>query len=527
MTSSDHRSNWTKRLDSCDAPSDDNNGDILAPVALMPARPRGGKRGPSASPALLKRARASGRASSTVSKGSTASVNSKNKSKGITSPVTSDPESEMAASSTRRGTTLSRATLITELEENIKANNLNLTKGLLLEIVAVLKTSGTTSTDQVTDATMQVALLESTKEAVIAELRANMYNMTRMFSEKMQAVEAKFEAKIKELEANFQNSTRVTTAPLVSNSALQSSWADVVTSGPTNQKQQWQTKMSKKNKKMTQSKALVPEKSRHVLLVTAKDGTTSGSEVVKTIQKSVPWAQEKICVKTLKATKSGNKAIIELDTAEDTAKVTKALEEEGTLEAQVPEKLSPQVILQNVPEEFSSDYVVEQICLQNKDIAQYIAEQTEQSMETFKPFTFVYARKARNDGKHFIFRIPAALHQILLKIRKVPCAYTRLIVGNYEPVLRCYKCLEFGHSQKTCSSHADFCGHCAEAGHKGPNCPKKEDTSAGRCINCLRANSKKFSGPRLDVHHSAFAMKCPCFQRTTRLVRATVDHGGN
>ncbi|KAL9883232.1 uncharacterized protein ACN427_010668 isoform 2-T2 [Glossina fuscipes fuscipes] len=72
------------------------------------------------------------------------------------------------------------------------------------------------------------------------------------------------------------------------------------------------------------------------------------------------------------------------------------------------------------------------------------------------------------------------------------------------PLLRCFRCLEFGHIAKQCAAPSDrskACRRCGEDGHIAKNCTK--DPS---CMFCRKT-------PNLDAKHVAGSGKCPLFKQ--------------
>lgn len=70
-------------------------------------------------------------------------------------------------------------------------------------------------------------------------------------------------------------------------------------------------------------------------------------------------------------------------------------------------------------------------------------------------------------------------------------------------VNRCFKCAQYGHETRTCTSEI-VCYKCGKTGHLAAACEGEID-----CGNCRRRN--------LDSKHSALSLKCP--EYGSRLVR--------
>lgn len=55
-------------------------------------------------------------------------------------------------------------------------------------------------------------------------------------------------------------------------------------------------------------------------------------------------------------------------------------------------------------------------------------------------------------------------------------------------ILKCYKCLAYGHTRETCNAVDIVCGHCAGSGHAYKDCEYKAAKAV--CTNYKRKNLK-------------------------------------
>lgn len=79
----------------------------------------------------------------------------------------------------------------------------------------------------------------------------------------------------------------------------------------------------------------------------------------------------------------------------------------------------------------------------------------------------------------------------LLRRTKLRIGWTNCTIRERINVLRCYKCLEFGHTRTQCNNNdkSDNCLNCGEGGHKAKEC--KKDPHCESCKDKHRADSTR------------------------------------
>lgn len=85
-------------------------------------------------------------------------------------------------------------------------------------------------------------------------------------------------------------------------------------------------------------------------------------------------------------------------------------------------------------------------------------------------------------------------------------------VREFINVLRCYKCLAFGHTMRECRIGERLCQKCGEGEHLAKECRNEEN-----CRNC-RMRGREF-------HHSVVSMECPEYVRAYERERMRVQDG--
>lgn len=126
-----------------------------------------------------------------------------------------------------------------------------------------------------------------------------------------------------------------------------------------------------------------------------------------------------------------------------------------------------------------------------------------------------------NDVCNVIVEVSPAVHNEIMKTRKLKHTWELVNVVDNVHVKRCYNCMGFNHNASECRNEA-ACGKCAGK-HKTIEC----DNEARKCINCVRANdrikSTGHSNFSLDVEHTAWSNKCEAFKRKVEHCKRAVN----
>lgn len=100
---------------------------------------------------------------------------------------------------------------------------------------------------------------------------------------------------------------------------------------------------------------------------------------------------------------------------------------------------------------------------------------------------------------------PISFERIMTR-KRLNIGWVSCRVFEYIPVLRCYKCGEFGHMAESCKNK-ERCLKCGGEGHKMENC----NSEGNLCINCCSANVKH--NLNLKTDHFIFDVICPSYRR--------------
>lgn len=205
-----------------------------------------------------------------------------------------------------------------------------------------------------------------------------------------------------------------------------------------------------------------------------------GREVQNHVTKILNPVKDRIKIRTIRSTP--RMMVLEADSEEDACRVInhEGLKTNG-IEASLPKKRKPLMILYAVDSSYKEEDLVETIHQQNfEDIPK----------EDITNHLKVRFRTGPRDKSfvHFVVEVsPILRRRIINNNNKLYIGFMCVNVKDYLVVAKCNKCQDLGHVMKYCNSKDQICGHCAEPGHLKRDCQKSQ--SAAVCIPCK--NRKK------------------------------------
>lgn len=175
-----------------------------------------------------------------------------------------------------------------------------------------------------------------------------------------------------------------------------------------------------------------------------------------------------------------------------------------------PRKKNPRLMIYDVDSPEDENEMVEDIYDQNvnKDFI---------DLPTFKQeFKIVHKYKKRDQKDTRVALVVDCTARVRNEIRRrdrVYVGWQSCRLKDYNPLVRCFKCQQYGHVAKYCRNK-NVCPHCAEQ-HEEAACRNKNRPP--KCPNCLTA--------RRDPNHSLTDAKCPEYARATKIAYEKVDYG--
>lgn len=246
-------------------------------------------------------------------------------------------------------------------------------------------------------------------------------------------------------------------------------------------------------------------------------------DIKSAIIKNVRPQDLKVGVKKFRNIKDAQ-VVVECDTAKQATILRQAIEEsDETLKTSDAQKKRPSMILANIDADAPNNEVIESIINQNIAVAKFMEDKTPSEFITFR-----FAKKSKDPKfKHIIISVDPSLRPILKHARKLNVGFQQVSCEDYSPVIRCYKCLRYGHTTKYCTN-AQVCFHCGED-HQKSDCPAKTANTPAVCSNCTEHNNRRPNTPKhhLNVVHSVTSKDCPTYARYAKAAYARVDYGPN
>lgn len=252
------------------------------------------------------------------------------------------------------------------------------------------------------------------------------------------------------------------------------------------------------------------------ILVSSKSKDSTKEATVKSFSAAVKFRNLDFAPSKIQPL-SNNKIRVEFDCEEHRVKTLECLEKCEQLAVANIKHLKPMVILKGVSKEIPKEELTEILLRQNPAVRN--------ACEKPEDFTLRFIRKNQKDQLYnAVFLTSPKVFRAIMDLTKLCVDYLRVHAQEFSPFLQCYKCLQFGHTRKHCSSETAVCSHCAGK-HELERCPVKDDRSKVYCFNCITHN-QKYNGNE-DVKHLATAVTCPRVKAISRKVAQRIDYGVN
>ncbi|XP_023217406.1 uncharacterized protein LOC111619818 [Centruroides sculpturatus] len=208
--------------------------------------------------------------------------------------------------------------------------------------------------------------------------------------------------------------------------------------------------------------------SNNVLLVYSKDEKSNSDNLCKLLQKEIKPSVLKIGVNKIRKI-AGRGVAVDLEKKEDIANLENCIKEKlPDVTTRLPKKRKPHVILYSVSNFETQDSLTHCIYNQNDLINETFSE------EEFNNQFCVKFATGKKDAqyKNRVIEVSPKLRKCLLMIGKINIEWSRCRVGDFCPVLQCFRCCGYGHSSKECSQTKNTCSHCNQE-HTFKECPNK------------------------------------------------------
>lgn len=251
-------------------------------------------------------------------------------------------------------------------------------------------------------------------------------------------------------------------------------------------------------KRLKSSVDIAPVKRDPILIVRA-NGTAEKSKVKDAVKSALNPLSDP--VKNLRETAKGDVVLVCNDEQSIEAVKKKICDTLGQLvEVNEPKMATPTVKVVGFDADLCNDH------------AQLMQTMKSQNVDLFDEASMIKVTdtKKRRDGQSgsAILQLDLLSFKKVMKLQRVSIGWNRCRVYEQLNVLRCYKCNEYGHIAKDCTSESYVCALCT-GNHKLEECQSKEL----KCVNCVKARVNL--NINIDVNHSAFSSKCPILSKRT------------
>lgn len=194
-------------------------------------------------------------------------------------------------------------------------------------------------------------------------------------------------------------------------------------------------------------------------------------------------------------TKKG-KIVIEVPTSMDQAKIMENLNKNGTFKVREPIMRQKKYIVKGIPVRVTDQEI------QSDLVNRSFGGNVEGKLKIIKIFT-----GGDKEIKNCIFAVDNDIVSLVERNMMAYIDYGRHRISGYIPKIQCLRCAEFGHMGKSCQKK-ECCPVCAGA-HQFRDCP---DKNVSNCANCIKTNAKN-NGKKgykiLATDHQALYKLCP------------------
>lgn len=248
----------------------------------------------------------------------------------------------------------------------------------------------------------------------------------------------------------------------------------------------------------------VPERKYAVVIKPVDENSKLTSEQVK--EKVMNEVSKSLNVRVRAVRKTRNGGIAVETVSENELKRMRECEKFGKIGLRVdePRKIGPKIIVFDVPCVVTNDELLTE--LYEKNLKECVSE------DEFKERVRVVSRTNKKDSNlgNVVFEMSVRMWNRLMSEGRVYIHWRACKLREFVSVLRCHKCVAYGHMARECKEKESICQKCSESGHLRNECKK----SVLCCRNC------RMKGNESD--HSVMSVECPEYVRMAERERARV-----
>lgn len=260
----------------------------------------------------------------------------------------------------------------------------------------------------------------------------------------------------------------------------------------------------------TSAKPATTRSTLHSVVVTSKQDTDSGEEVLDKLRKAVDAKEGWVKVERVRKAKD-RKVIMGFRTAGDRDKFKECMgSKKVDLTIEEVQNKDPLLILKNVLTINTDADVLKGLRNQNRNVFQDLSAGDDR-------VEIKYRRRTRNPHIcHIVISVSPIIWQRATTSGSVHIDLQRIRVEDQTPLLQCTRCLGYGHGKRFCTETVDLCSHCGGP-HMRAECEDWIAAAPPKCRNCSKANLG-------ENDHNSFSHACPVRKKWDDLARSTIAY---
>lgn len=265
---------------------------------------------------------------------------------------------------------------------------------------------------------------------------------------------------------------------------------------------------------LTYAEAAAPHRSNrdtlHSVIVTSKDETETGEDVLNRVRKAVDAKEGWVKVERVRKARD-RKIIMGFGTREERDKVKTRLETaNGNLIVEEAKNKDPLLVLRSVLAVNTDEDIIRALRNQNRSIFHGLDGEDDRVV-------IKYRRGARNPHTtNVVIGTSPKIWRRAIDAGSLHIDLQRVRVEDQSPLVQCTRCLGYGHSKRFCKEPADACSHCGEP-HLRTSCPDWQAGLPPKCRNCSKNGLE-------GAEHNSFSAECPIKQKWDNIARSAVAY---
>lgn len=264
------------------------------------------------------------------------------------------------------------------------------------------------------------------------------------------------------------------------------------------------TALSGPGRKPETNKCKIKDDHEVILIKPMEDLDKRNNEEIKNVVKNeLKDVRNKIKVRGIRQMRSKG-IVVEVNSKADVETIKQLKLKNVELKVTEPKKFDPYIIVYDIEKEYKPEDLKEDL------IAKNFQHETEQNLKVLKDkvhFRFCFRAQNNNSRVNWVIQMPFESVHRLSGNGGVFMFWRLYKFKEYINILRCFKCLGYGHMAKYCNAPKQVCEFCGSMEHVKEECSLKEKP---QCVNCVRSKRK-------DIHHGFREKQCPEYMRQVDL----------